>query len=321
MRFFDMPLWETRVFIAIFGLLWGSFLNVVIYRLPLGMSVVRPPSHCPACETPIRAWQNVPFFGWIFLGGKAACCKVKIPVRYPLVELLGGIAAVAVLEMQRASHPELSLGVGIAVFLANYFLVLGLIAGVFIDLEHMILPNEITMGGAVLAMATTTLRGQSFTDAAIGAVTGFLIIYVPMVLYKWIRGREGLGWGDAKLLVLVGAWVGIEGVMFTLFAGAVQGTLFALVTMLVMGKIEEPESVKQQRAELQALADAGDEEAREELEGDPVGQEPADGFMRAPIAFGPMLILGAFEYFFFGKVLVKACMDFLDATIGSVFGF
>src|SRR3954463_14735855 len=95
----DVQLWVLRGFAAAFGLIWGSFLNVVIYRVPRGMSVVRPASHCPACQKPIRAWDNVPVFGYLLLGGKARCCKAKLSPRYPMVEAIGGVLSIAILEM------------------------------------------------------------------------------------------------------------------------------------------------------------------------------------------------------------------------------
>jgi leader peptidase (prepilin peptidase)/N-methyltransferase len=88
--FNNIPLWFPRAFAIVFGLLWGSFLNVVIYRVPRGMSVVHPPSHCPSCGKPVRPWDNVPVFGYILLRGKARCCGAALSPRYPLVEAIGG---------------------------------------------------------------------------------------------------------------------------------------------------------------------------------------------------------------------------------------
>ena len=92
----DFPIWFLRAFALAWGLIWGSFLNVVIYRVPREMSVVRPASHCPACGKPVRAWDNVPVFGYLLLGGRARCCKVKLSPRYPLVEAMGGVLSIAI---------------------------------------------------------------------------------------------------------------------------------------------------------------------------------------------------------------------------------
>src|SRR3954464_12334210 len=94
-----IPLWLLRSTVFAFGLIWGSFLNVVIYRVPREMSVVRPGSHCPACGVPIRPWDNVPVLGYLLLGGKARCCKAKLSARYPLVEAMGGVLSLAILEL------------------------------------------------------------------------------------------------------------------------------------------------------------------------------------------------------------------------------
>ena len=134
----DLPDTFFRIVAAIFGLLWGSFLNVVIYRVPRGMSVVSPPSHCPKCQKPVRAWQNVPFFSWIFLRGKTACCGEKLSFRYPMVELIGGVISVAIVELivLPLPHATTTLGYAGAVYAASFTLAMGLVATAFIDLEH-----------------------------------------------------------------------------------------------------------------------------------------------------------------------------------------
>lgn len=102
----DFPLWFLRTFALAFGLIWGSFLNVVIYRVPRGMSVVRPASRCPACEAPIRPWDNIPVVSYLILGGKARCCGARVSPRYPIVEAIGGVLSLAVLEVIVLKLPE-----------------------------------------------------------------------------------------------------------------------------------------------------------------------------------------------------------------------
>src|SRR5262249_35139827 len=134
-RLADLPPWFAIAFAVAFGLIWGSFLNVVIYRVPRGLSVVRPGSACPACGTPIRAWQNLPVLGYVLLRGKARCCGAKLSPRYPLVELIGGVLALAVLQVLVKPMPETtSLAKSLAVFCAGLALSLGLVAAAFIDL-------------------------------------------------------------------------------------------------------------------------------------------------------------------------------------------
>lgn len=314
----DLPLPILYGFALIFGLLWGSFLNVVIHRLPLGMSVVRPPSHCPACKKPIRAWDNVPVFGWLFLRGRARCCGAKVSPRYPLVEAIGGVLSVAIVHVIIAKlAPSTSLARAGAVYTADLALALGLVAAAFIDLEHMILPDEITLGGAVLGLATASFRDMSFVDSLIGAAVGFGIVWLPFgVIYPRIRGAAGMGLGDAKLLLLAGAWFGWIGAIVVLCIGAVQGTIAAIVTLAVHGKIEEPEAVRKEREEIQAelakMSPEEREEAEKELAKDPLAEEAEEGFSQARMPFGPFLVLATLEFLFFGKQAVEAYVSWIS---------
>lgn len=305
------PALTTFVAVAL-GLAFGSFLNVVIYRLPRGQSVVHPGSRCPSCGKPIHAWDNVPVLSWLLLRGKSRCCKTSISPRYPLVEALGGLVGWAVLETRVASLPsETEWWSALVVFALYFTLALGLVAAAFIDLEHMILPDEITLGGTVIGIASTMLRPEAdFLEALSGAAIGFVMIWLPFdLLYRKLRGRPGMGLGDAKLTMLAGAWFGWPGAVFALLAGAVQGTVVAIVVFLSQGRIEEPEAVKQERAELlEAIENAEGEEREEllrELEADPIGSEPEEGLGQARIAFGPFLVLATLEYLLFGNWIIQ----------------
>jgi leader peptidase (prepilin peptidase)/N-methyltransferase len=307
MRLNELPIGFVRTVVVAFGLIWGSFLNVVIYRVPREMSVVHPGSRCPACGAPIRAWENVPVLSWVLLRGRARCCGARVSVRYPLVELSGGALSLAVFEvLVRALPPEQSeVGHAALYYLVHFALCLGLVAAAFIDLEHMYLPDAITIGGVVLGLATAPLRGLPFREAAIGAVGGYFGVWLPfIVLYRVVRGRPGMGLGDAKLLALAGAWFGWLGASFVLFAGAIQGTLGSVAIYVLRGKIAEPASVKADREELQRAASAGDIEAQELLDDDPLGAEPEEGLGKARIPFGPFLILAIFEWMFAGDIVL-----------------
>jgi leader peptidase (prepilin peptidase)/N-methyltransferase len=313
-RLDDLPPAFLRVVVVMLGLVWGSFLNVVIYRVPRGMSVVRPGSRCPACETPIRAWQNIPLFGWLLLRGRARCCGVRVSPRYPLVEAIGGVVALAILEAVVFRMPgETSALRASAVFVADFALALGLVAAAFIDLEHMILPDSITLGGAVLGVATASLRGMTFTESLIGAAVGFVLVWLFfVVLYSKVRGRAGMGLGDAKLLMLAGAWLGWAGALFVLGAGAIQGTIAAMVTLARQGKLEEPEAVRREReelrAELETLSPEERAEVERELAADPLADAPGEGVGQARIAFGPFLILATLECLLLGKDTLLALL-------------
>jgi leader peptidase (prepilin peptidase)/N-methyltransferase len=314
----DLPYWFMAGVAISLGLAFGSFSNVVIYRLPRGESVVSPASRCPGCGQPIRGYDNIPLFGWLLLLGKARCCGIRISPRYPLVEALGGLAAWAVFEMRIATLPlDTTWWKALALFALYFALVLGLICAAFIDLEHMILPDEITLGGAVVGILSVPLRGDTTWLGSIGgAAIGFLMIWLPFdVLYRVIRGQPGMGLGDAKLVLLAGAWFGWPAAVFTLLAGAVQGTLAALVVFLAEGRIEEPEAVKREREEIRAAIEAAEGEERrlleEELAKDPIADEPDEGFGKSRIPFGPFLALAIIEYLLFGRAFVEDYLSFL----------
>jgi leader peptidase (prepilin peptidase)/N-methyltransferase len=306
MAFAELPLWFVRTFGVAFGLLWGSFLNVVIYRLPQGMSVVRPASRCPHCGTPIRPWDNIPVASWLLLRGKARCCGAKVSPRYPVVEGLSGGLALGVVEgLLRPLPDDTALWTAVALFACYLALCLGLLAAALIDAEHMFLPDVLTLGGTVLGFASCPLRGVTFADSAMGAALGFFGVYVPFIWgYARLRGRPGMGLGDAKLLMLAGAWFAWPGACFVLFAGAVQGTVAAFVMIALHGKIDEPEAVRRDRELLQAEAAAGDEEAKALLAEDPLGDAPPGALRLARLPFGPFLALGCLEWLFFGGRLL-----------------
>jgi leader peptidase (prepilin peptidase)/N-methyltransferase len=315
----ELPYWFWASVAIALGLTLGSFLNVVIHRLPRGESVAYPPSRCPACGAPIRPYDNVPILSFILLRGRARCCKAPISPRYPLTELLGGLCGWASLAKVLADLPaNAAWWTGVLLFLSYLTLGLGLVAAIFIDLEFMLLPDEITLGGAALGFATARLRNMGFVDCIVGAVVGFAIVYVPFhLVYRALRGHAGMGLGDAKLLVLAGAWFGWKGAVFTLLMGAVQGTLVTLVVLLVKGRIEEPAAVREERALLQRELDALTGEQREErlreMAADPLATEVEPGIGKLRIPFGPFLAIAIIEYLFFGEPLLEAYLG----VIGS----
>lgn len=314
----DLPPLVLRLYAVLFGLVWGSFLNVVIYRVPRGMSVVRPPSHCPGCSKPVRVRDNLPVLGYLLLRGRARCCGAKLSPRYPLVEAIGGVLSLAILEVIIFPMGDAtSLARAGAVYVADLALVLGLTAGAFIDLEHMILPDSITIGGALLGVATSSLRGLSFTQSLVGAAVGFVIVWLPfVVIYPLLRGKVGMGLGDAKLLMLAGAWFGWGGALLVLGGGAVQGTIAALALLLFKGKIEEPEAVKQEREEikkeLEQMSPEERAEVEKELAEDPLAEEAGEGLGGARIAFGPFLSLAAIECLFVGRETIASYFAWID---------
>jgi leader peptidase (prepilin peptidase) / N-methyltransferase len=314
----EIPESLMTVYAIALGLLFGSFLNVVVYRVPRGLSIVRPGSHCPNCGAPIRAYDNVPVVSWLVLRGRARCCKAKISARYPLVEAMSGLLGWAVLRCVVLALPEQTpWWRALAVFAIHLALGLGLLAAALIDITHMILPNSITLGGTLLGLVTVPLRPpMGWLDALVGAVVGFLMVWLPFdLLHRLVRGKPGMGLGDAKLVMLAGAWFGWVGAVTVFLAGAIQGTLGAVVILLLRGRIAEPQAVTEERRALMAAIEAAEGDQRRELEEelarDPVGSEPESGWRKSRIAFGPFLVLALIEYQLFGEAIVNGYLEFV----------
>jgi leader peptidase (prepilin peptidase)/N-methyltransferase len=184
----------------------------------------------------------------------------------------------------------------------------------------MYLPDSITLGGAALGLVTVPLRpGASWQESLLGAAVGFLVVWLPFDrLHRLLRGKPGMGLGDAKLVMLAGAWFGWQGAVFALLAGALQATVAVLVIYLVHGRIDEPQAVQQERAELAAeLAEATPEERaaiEAELASDPLAAEPDAGLGKARIAFGPFLVLATLELLLFGGFVRE---ELMGALLGS----
>jgi leader peptidase (prepilin peptidase) / N-methyltransferase len=307
----DFPPTFLLVMAGLLGLLFGSFANVVIYRLPRGENLAYPASHCPACGAPIKAYHNLPVLGFLWLRGRARCCRAPISWRYPAVELLGGLWSLAVMRGLVLDLPgDTALwraGLVFAVYLALGIL---LLCAIFIDLDHMLLPDALTLGGAALGLVSAPLRGLELLESVVGAAIGFLVVWLLFVEgYRLLRGFPGMGLGDAKLLALAGAWFGWRGVLFVLLLGSVLGTLTALAVYVARGRLEEPESVVREREELaRELALLEGEERAElerELAKDPLFLQPGSGIGQARLAFGPFLAVATLVYTFVGAGLIE----------------
>lgn len=216
-----------------------------------------------------------------------------------------GIAQVLV------SAPDLSMGHAAFLLATNALLVAMVLSAAAIDLEHMILPNELTMGATLLCLASSPLRSIGPLGSIVGTVVGFLLSYLPFLLYKKLRGRSGMGLGDAKLTALAGAWHGIEGAIFVLFAGALQSTLAALFLRISGLRYEMPESVKAELASLRTRAEAGDAEANQELADDPMATEVEDGVLAMRLPLGPFLTLACIEVLFLRRWLAEHVLGWL----------
>ncbi len=233
--------------ILVLGLLFGSFLNVVIYRIPKmlmreweqecqaflsqtenteieKLSLWWPASHCPHCKKPIAPWQNIPVLSFILQKGRCRSCKVKISYRYPLVEALTAVILLWVFLVHGFTLTTLGFSL----------LSLGLIALSFIDLDEQILPDNITLPllwlGLLFSLSVSFIRPA---DAILGAIAGYLLLWLVGGVYKLLRRREGIGQGDYKLLALLGAWTGWQTLPFILLLSSVIGAIMGTILILL----------------------------------------------------------------------------------------
>jgi len=241
------PVFAAAIFAL--GLAFGSFLNVCIYRLPLGISVVTPRSACPKCKHGIALYDNMPVLSWLVLRGRCRHCKAPISPRYLIIELLTGFLFLA-------CYGYFGLTISTLKYCAFSFLLLGLI---FTDADTKLLPDKLTLPGLALGIAFSVLvpvndlvsqslpgmvnlpfssdisvRLFSLADSLLGAAVGASFIYGAGAIYLRWRGTEGMGFGDVKLMAMVGAFLGVKLTVLTIFAASLAGSLFGLTTVLVV---------------------------------------------------------------------------------------
>jgi leader peptidase (prepilin peptidase)/N-methyltransferase len=220
-----MALFLPDILIFFIGLCIGSFLNVCIYRLPReNISVNHPKrSMCPQCSTQLHYWENIPLISYVFLMGKCRTCKSPIPIRYPVVELISAFFALAT-----------SLKYGWTFSgLIYYMLLSSLVVITFVDLDYQIIPNIISLPGIVLGfLASFFLPEISYTDSLMGILVGGGLFYSIAYIFMVIRGIEGMGMGDMKLLAMLGAFLGLKGVVFIIFISSVLGTITGIMVMV-----------------------------------------------------------------------------------------
>lgn len=208
------------------GAITGSFLNVVIHRYPRGESIVFPASHCPKCNTPIKPYDNVPVLSYVWLLGRCRSCHEPISIRYPLVELSNALFYLAVFQRT---------GVSIA-FIAIAALVSMFIVLIYIDAEIQILPDAITIPGIVVGLASSFVTlythdlvlADSWIDSLIGAAGGAALLSFVIAAYWLVRRRQGMGWGDVKMIAMIGALLGASSIPAVLLIASIGGALVGL---------------------------------------------------------------------------------------------
>ncbi|MBL7180645.1 MAG: prepilin peptidase [Desulfobacterales bacterium] len=245
----------TAIYIFLFGMCIGSFMNVCIFRLPMSKSIADPPrSVCPSCGSMIRYYDNIPVFSYLWLKGRCRHCRAPISFRYPLVETLAGGVALSVFLVFGLTFEGL----------IYFIFIAALLVITFIDIDHKIIPNVITIPGIPLGLvAALALPGVTFIDSVLGLLAGGGSLLIVGWAYHLLTRKEGMGGGDIKLLAMIGTIVAWKGVLFTIFVSSAVGTLVGLAVMLVKGKN-----------------------------------------MKFAIPFGPFLSIGAITYIFFGQKII-----------------
>ena len=272
----------VALYVGLIGACIGSFLNVCIYRIPRDESIVRPGSHCPHCGRAIPWYLNLPVASWLLLRGRCRFCRGPISPRYILVELLTAVLFLAAL-FQYSGYPRL---LGLQPFddwrLVPVHIVFigGLILGTFVDFEHQIIPDSVTIGGIVAGLALSPLVpsmhaaaawDQALGRATAGAAFGFALVWLVGYLGEKAFKQEAMGFGDVKLMAAIGAFMGWKAVLFTM----VMGSLFGSVVGVAL--------IATRRAEL-----------------------------RGHIPFGPYLALAALSWVFWGQPLCDVYLNLLS---------
>lgn len=253
---FPVDIFEA-IFAFLLGAVVGSFLNVVIMRLPQGASLAHPPSTCPECGHSIRFFDNIPIVSFLLLGGQCRDCGNRISLRYPVIEFISACLCTALYAQW-----------GLSSAFVVYLVFCSAMSAVFwIDLDHMIIPDAISLNGTVIGIVASfaaLIPNLNWQLSLAGACFGALVLYVPAFIYEKIRGIEGLGGGDIKLLAMIGAFTGPYGVIFVLFFSSLTGSVVALVGILTKGSSST-----------------------------------------TPIPFGPFLTSAAILYVFFGRGIIQ----------------
>jgi len=250
--------WWMGAFVAVFGAAVGSFLNVCIWRLPEERSIVTPRSFCPVCGHSIRFYDNIPLLSYLLLWGQCRDCRTRIPWRYPLVEGLAGALALLLFWKYGLSVK----------FLVAFFFVSCLTVITFIDMDHQIIPDIITLPGIpIFFLAAVFVMKVPFYEALWGLLVGGGILYLIATVYAFLRKQEGMGGGDIKLLAMLGAFLGWKSLIFIILVSSLTAAIVGITLMVLQGKD-----------------------------------------MKYAVPFGPFLSLAAIAYLFWGDLFMRALL-------------
>ncbi|MDD5286466.1 MAG: prepilin peptidase [Desulfuromonadaceae bacterium] len=247
-------------FSLVLGMVVGSFLNVCICRMPHDESIVSPPSRCPECSCQIKWYDNIPLFSYLLLHGKCRACGAHISIQYPLVEVINGILA---LFLFLRFGPTMT-------FAVLFLFCSALVVITFIDIEHQIIPDEISLSGIAIGFALSFfLKDPGWLNSLLGIILGGGTLLLVAYGYQKLTGKEGMGGGDIKLLAMMGAFLGWKAVPFIIFAGSLTGSLVGVSIMMLQKKDS-----------------------------------------KLAIPFGPYLAFGALLYIFYGQPLIRWYLNF-----------
>ncbi len=250
-----MPEYLIAGYVIVFGMCIGSFLNVCIYRMPISESLVFPRSKCPKCGNLIRFYDNIPVFSYLFLKGRCRHCSTSIPIRYAMVEIITGLSAFSVYKKFGLTFPAV----------IYFIFIAALIVIIYIDIDHKIIPNRITLPGIPICfLFSFVLPEMSPIDSLIGILAGGGSLFLVDWVYKAVTKKHGMGGGDIKLLAMIGAIIGWKGVLFTIYMSSIVGTLAGLMVIVYRKKN-----------------------------------------LKFAIPFGPFLSIGAITYLFFGDAITR----------------
>lgn len=216
-----------EIFAFIFGLVWGSFMNVVIYRVPEGMSLLKPRSICPVCKNKIAWYDNIPLLSYLILGGKCRHCGARISPRYPIIELSGGITFVLLWHNFHLLPVEMFRGF---VFLTLLIILAG------IDAERMILPDIFTLPGIAAGLAFSIFLPPGILLSLLGAFLGYFSLWIVYKIFLLLTGKEGLGFGDFKMLAMIGAFMGAGQLLPVIIISSLLGSLFGIALIIFKRK-------------------------------------------------------------------------------------
>ncbi len=281
----------VAIYAALLGLVVGSYLNVVIYRVPRGLSTVTPRSRCPSCQSAIRPWDNIPVLSWLVLGGKCRSCKMRISARYPAIEAVTAVFFVLCFLRWGPSVDALSASIFSA----------AMIALAAIDAEHFLLPDKITYPGIALGLLLQPFRyGPGPRSAVIGAALGAGLLLAIWAGWYLLRKEEGMGLGDVKMLAMIGAFLGWKSMLVTFFFAVLSGAIVG-VFLVITGRL---------RNEVPTFDDDSDEGPAGISNDSEVESTPAS-FSQAKLPFGVFLSLGALISQFVGDALANSYLSLL----------